>query len=170
MRSKVENLLPSPGSSGVPGSFSGVPSSNYRPQHVVASRGVGIGGDSGGSRLQRNTTLGPSHWGNATTPSKAGTESGLNSSEFFAVGGVAAADRAGDVAFARVKALEEERAGLLAACRRLQSKAEAAAREVRTVQFVGKLSLSVVARHLLTVVVRNVAVLPDAVGFSSSRA
>lgn len=36
---------------------------------------------------------------------------------------------------ARVKALEEERAGLLAACRRLQGKAEAAAREVRRIPY-----------------------------------
>ena len=40
------------------------------------------------------------------------------------------------VLVARVKALEEERAGLLSACRRLKSKAEAAAREVRTLLLV----------------------------------
>lgn len=40
---------------------------------------------------------------------------------------------------ARMKALEEERAGLLAACRRLQGKAEAATREVRLQMFVQKL-------------------------------
>lgn len=141
MRSKVENLLPSPGPSSVPGSLSSLPTSNYRAQHVVAGRGVGIAGDNGGSRLQRNAAIGPGHWGNQPVPSTAGSELSLNSSEFPAVDGVAAADHADDVAFARVKALEEERSGLLVACRRLQSKAEAAAREVWAVRCVGKPTL-----------------------------
>lgn len=45
--------------------------------------------------------------------------------------GVHSAGGAGDPALvARLRMLEEERAGLLAACRRMQAKAEAAAREV----------------------------------------
>lgn len=129
MRSKVETLLPGSGVGDAP--------SNYRPQQqYLDGRAVGFsGGDSGsGARMQRAATQGPSHWANQTSLSSPnGSALGLVSSDILGTaGGVAPEDRAGDVAFARVKVLEEERAGLLAACRRLQSKAEAAAREVRS--------------------------------------
>lgn len=137
MRSKVETLLPSSGSGHTVGSGVGDAPYNYRPQQqYLDGRAVGFSGtDSGGGvRMQRSATQGPSYWGNQTNLSASdGNASGLVSSDISGAGsGVAPEDRAGDVAFARVKVLEEERAGLIATCRRLQNKAEAAAREVHS--------------------------------------
>lgn len=85
----------------------------------------GGGGDAGGYRLP------------ASAADRIGEQQGTGVTTTIGEGGVAAT--AGEarhegpdpIIAARVKVLEEERVGLLAACRRLQGKAETSAREVR---------------------------------------
>lgn len=128
------NPLGSPGVVGV------VDGGRYR---ATDGRGVDSFGavgtrDSRVSPLNRYATVGPSgNWGashrsSAMSVNDEGSLEGASGSVAARIVGAPEVEKGrADAALARVNVLEEERASLLAACRRMQGKAEAAAREVR---------------------------------------